>query len=81
MPSRGERWLVRLDFAEHVNAWGRSLTVDELVDHYGAERRPSGSLVDVIVPASRVDDVRLFLLGQERDGTLRFGLEPDADRS
>jgi hypothetical protein len=27
-----------------------------------------------------VDDVRLFLVGQERDGTLRYGLEPDADR-
>jgi hypothetical protein len=81
VPIRGERWPLRLDFAEHVNAWGRSLTVDELVDHYGAERHPSGSLVDLIVPASRVDDVHLFLLGQERDGSLRFGLEPDADRS
>ena len=73
-------WLVRLDFAEHVDESGRSLIVDELVDHYGAERRPNGSLIDLIVPASRVDDVRLFLLGQERDGILRYRVESGADR-
>ena len=80
MAIRGERWLVRLDFAEHVNEWGRSLTVDELVDHYGAERHPSGSRVDLIVPVSAVHDVRVFLVSQERDGTLRYRFEPDADR-
>jgi hypothetical protein len=81
VPIRGERWLVRLDFAEHVNAWGRSLTVDELIEHYRAERGPDDSTVELLVPATCVDDVRRFLTGQEREGLLRYVLEPDADHN
>jgi hypothetical protein len=64
-----------------VNEWGRSLIVDEVVDHYRADRHPSGSRFDLIVPASAVDHVRTFLVNQERDGTLRYRFEPVADRA